>query len=119
MNIGITGSEAEDFACKYLQNQGLTLIERNFSSRRGELDLVMLETKQLVFIEVRYRKSNVYGSALESVNQKKINKLLTAAQFFLLKHTEYNQYAARFDVIGLSGSLDNPQIDWIKNAFNG
>lgn len=71
MSSVTTGSQAEQLALNYLQQQGLTLITQNYHSRRGEIDLIMLDENTLVFVEVRYRKSAAYGSALESVNSQK------------------------------------------------
>ena len=65
------GAEAEDLACAWLQARGLRLLERNYRSRRGEIDLIMQDGEQLVFVEVRYRASNRYGSAAESITSAK------------------------------------------------
>lgn len=106
------GQQAENRALDYLEKQGLTLIERNFHSRRGEIDLIMEDNNSLVFIEVRYRKSTKYGSALESVNAQKQARIIHTAEYYLQqKPSHYLAY--RFDVIGLSP--DN--INWVKDAF--
>ena len=65
---GILGNRSEKLALKYLKQKGLKLHEKNYHCRYGEIDLIMWHDDYLVFIEVRYRKNNLFGGALESVN---------------------------------------------------
>jgi putative endonuclease len=109
------GKEAEAQALAYLEQQGLKRVERNFSARRGEIDLIMGDGGTLVFIEVRYRKGSTFGSAIESVNRSKQQRLLLAAQYYLQSHPQYAASPCRFDVIGISG--EQGRIEWIKDAF--
>ncbi len=110
------GSDAETMAMAYLEKKGLALLTRNYHCRRGEIDLIMRDGNFLVFIEVRYRKNNLYGSAAESVTRQKQHRLLTTASYYL-QNEKYNaDSACRFDVISISGQ-HNLQIDWIKDAF--
>ncbi len=110
------GAIAEDMAVAYLEENNLILLTRNYHCRRGEIDLIMQDGNFLVFIEVRYRKNNHYGSAAESVTRQKQQRLLTTAEYFLQNEKQNADNACRFDVITLSGQ-QNPQIEWIKNAF--
>ncbi len=110
------GAEAELLAERYLEQHGLTLITRNYRCRRGEIDLLMQEGNFLVFIEVRYRKNNIFGSAAESVTRQKQRRLLATANYYLQNEKLYRDNSCRFDVITVSGQY-NPQIEWIKNAF--
>jgi len=110
------GEEAERLAQRYLEQRGLTLITRNYRCRRGEIDLIMQDGNFLVFIEVRYRKNAIYGSALESVTKKKQRRLLLAANYYLQNEKLNEDILCRFDVISASGQY-NPEINWIKNAF--
>ena len=107
-----TGSLAEDKACEYLQKQGLKLIEKNYHCRNGEIDLIMQDKEQIVFVEVRYRKSNSHGSALDTVNQAKINKIITTASHYLMQHQL--DKPTRFDVVGFDTTYE-PK--WISDAF--
>ncbi len=111
-----TGQQAEELACAYLQKHKLRLIARNYHCRRGEIDLIMQDGNTLVFIEVRYRKSSRFGSALESVHTHKQQKIIFTAEHYL-QHTsaQYTQY--RFDVLAISPGHTAPYIQWIKNAF--
>lgn len=113
----ISGKQAEDAACRYLQSQGLTLIERNFLCRRGEIDLIMKQADTTVFVEVRYRRNSRYGSAAESVDWRKQEKLLAAAEYYLQHHPKAAKGACRFDVVALTMQNQQQKIDWIVDAF--
>lgn len=113
---GILGSRGEKLALKFLQQNQLTLIEKNVHCRFGEIDLIMWDQSYLVFIEVRYRKSNNFGGALESIDQSKQNKLRRSAEFYLSKTNNRNT-PCRFDILCLDGKLNKPNYQWIKNAF--
>ena len=77
------GTAAEDLALRYLEAQGMTLVTRNFRCRTGELDLIMRDGEQLVFVEVRSRRYIRYGTPAESVTRTKQQRLLRAAAFYL------------------------------------
>ncbi|MBT3047001.1 MAG: YraN family protein [gamma proteobacterium symbiont of Ctena orbiculata] len=108
------GQQAEQQALDFLQRRGLKLLQRNFRCKTGEIDLVMREAETLVFVEVRYRQTNDFGRALETVTASKQRKLLaTANRYLQLKRLDS---ACRFDVIALNGSGSTP-VEWIKNAI--
>lgn len=109
------GRLAEDRALALLQQAGLKLIDRNYHSRHGEIDLIMEDGRTLVFVEVRYRSTNRYGSAQESVNRQKQSRLILTAACFL-KEKRLDR-PARFDVAALSPSPDGLSMAWIKGAF--
>nr|WP_256489352.1 YraN family protein [Pleionea sp. CnH1-48] len=108
-----TGNIYEQKALDYLLAHQLELVEKQFSSKLGELDLVMLDNDELVFVEVRYRTSSQYGSAEASVDHRKQKKLIKTAELFLKQRRWQNQYPCRFDVI----AFDQNGIQWIKHAF--
>lgn len=108
----LTGKKAEDAACSFLQRNGLSLLQRNYHCRYGEIDLIMQDSGSLVFVEVRYRSSITFGSAAESVDNNKQRKLVFTANHYLQKHPT-NQ-PTRFDVVALSPQ-QNPE--WVINAF--
>lgn len=107
------GRQAEDLAYRHLQRQGLRLISRNWRCRRGELDLVMLDGDTVVFVEVRYRRHNGWGGAIESIDWRKRQRLAIAAQLFLQSETRWASKPCRFDVV----TLGHGRSDWIRNAF--
>ena len=109
-----TGNAAEQIAQRYLERHGLVLRERNYRCRRGEIDLVMQAGNQLVFVEVRYRKSSRYGSPAESVTPTKQARIISAAKHYLQRLP--GELACRFDVVAISGNLGE-HIDWIPDAF--
>ena len=108
----LTGKRAEDLACRFLQGEGLLLIGRNYHCRFGEIDLIMQDHDDLVFIEVRYRRSARYGSGAESVDHNKQRKIIFTANHYLQAHPSHQ--ACRFDVVTLAPD-QAPQ--WIINAF--
>ncbi|AZS50558.1 YraN family protein [Entomomonas moraniae] len=112
-----SGKQAEDLALQYLQSQGLKLISRNWFSPFGEIDLIMLNKQILCFIEVRYRKSEQWGSTQETVTHTKRQKLIKTALLFLQKNARFTMSACQFDIVAITGSLDKPNINWLTNAF--
>src|SRR5688572_26363099 len=107
------GAEAEAMAAAFLERRGLTVIERNYRCRLGEIDLVARDGDTTVFVEVRQRASNAFGGAAASITSKKRMRLVRAARFYLsrLRTTP----ACRFDALLIEG--EPPHIDWIRNAF--
>ena len=121
-NISASGVKAEQIACDYLISKGLTSIERNFSTRRGEIDIIMRDGAQLVFIEVRFRQSTLFGGAEASITAKKCQKLKAAAAAYMQIHRLTNSAAARFDAIALTGDLTRRElysVNWVKNFLVG
>lgn len=116
IRTGMLGDRAEKLAHKYLRKQGLKSLTQNYHCRFGEIDLIMQDKDYLVFIEVRYRNSQQFGGALESVDRHKQAKLRRTAETYLLK-TKNHDCPCRFDILCVTGNLNNPEIDWIKNAF--
>lgn len=109
----ISGQLGEDAALHYLQQRQLTLIERNFRCKGGEIDLIMLDSDaSLVFVEVRQRADQRHGGAAASVTARKQGRLIIAAQHFLQRYRQ--PPACRFDVIAIDGDV----TEWIKNAFD-
>ncbi|GAB2878323.1 YraN family protein [Microbulbifer echini] len=112
-SAGSVGAQMEEAAAHYLQCAGLSLIERNYRSRHGEIDLIARESDTVVFVEVRFRRNNRFGGAGASVDIRKQQKLLATAQNYLQQHKL--DCPCRFDVLAIEGDAQN--IQWIKNAF--
>lgn len=112
---GKKGNEAETLAQRYLEQRGLSTVERNYRCKMGEIDIIMKDQDSLVFVEVRYRKQNAFGSAAESVTATKQKKIIRAAYHYLQAHHQQNT-ACRFDVLAISG-VQSERIEWIPNAF--
>ncbi len=111
------GEQMENIALQYLQKQGLRLLERNFQCYVGEIDLIMRDKVQVIFVEVRYRAHEMYGNALESITPAKIQKLTKTALWYLQRKKWLYTVSSRFDVVALDGSAITPKISWIKNAW--
>ncbi|MDE0762765.1 MAG: YraN family protein [Cellvibrionales bacterium] len=113
----LSGKQAEKMACNYLLKRGLTLVERNFRTRRGEIDLIMYDRQDLVFVEVKYRHSNRFGSAEEAITGAKLTRLRAAASAFLQQRQPSSQ-AFRLDALTLVPLVDSRhsyRYNWIKN----
>jgi putative endonuclease len=106
------GESAEEQAHNFLIKNGLKPVTRNFRCKQGELDLIMTDQQTLVIIEVRFRKTDKYGSAAESVTRAKQSRIIAATHVYL--SSQKTDCPIRFDVVAISG---NGNIDWIKNAF--
>jgi putative endonuclease len=117
----LSGADAEQLAQDFLQKQGLSFVAKNFRTRRGEIDLIMRDNSQLVFVEVRFRHSNSFGSAEESITQQKCQRLSAAALAYMQSHKLVDQLSARFDAVAISPAPRKPQvgyrINWIKNIL--
>jgi putative endonuclease len=111
------GKRAEAHAGKWLKKRKLKIVELNFHSRFGEIDIIALDGNTICFIEVRYRKSLSYGTPADTVTAKKQLRIIKTAQAYLQRNTTHGQRPARFDIVSLSGNLDKPDIDWYKDAF--
>lgn len=109
------GAQAELSAAQYLQRQGLTLLQRNYRCRHGEIDLILQDGSTLVFAEVRLRSRNDFGGAAASIDHAKQQKLIRSAQHYLatLPHTP----PCRFDAVLLQ-TPDGTGIEWVRNAFD-
>ena len=107
----IDGQAGEDDALEYLRQNGLTLVERNFRCKGGEIDLIMHHQAALVFVEVRKRADNRHGGAAASVTAAKQARLILAAQVYLQRYK--NPPACRFDVVAIDGDA----LSWLKNAI--
>ena len=115
------GAWAEDIACKWLVNQGLTLKQRNFYTRYGEIDLVMNDSSQLIFVEVKFRKNNDFGTAEAAITPQKCRRLAAAAKTYLIGNNYGNNQPMRFDAVTVSPPVDKHldcTINWIKNILS-
>ncbi|MFA5384483.1 MAG: YraN family protein [Eubacteriales bacterium] len=112
------GRRGEDEAVSYLRKKGYLLLQRNYRCPLGEIDIIAREGKTLVFIEVRSRSSDRFGTPQESVNRKKILKIYKVAQYYL-KAVQKEEEPVRFDVLALLFDIENQlkHLDHIKGAF--
>lgn len=112
------GAIFEERACTELRRAGLKLLERNYTTRFGELDLVMLDRDTVVFVEVRHRLSSSRGDAAASINAAKRTKLIRTAELWLADHPQHANKACRFDVVTYDGPEGHAVMRWIRPAFD-
>lgn len=111
----VKGGDAEDKAHDWCRQRGWTVLSRNYQVKVGEIDLICRDGETLVFIEVRQRSNERFGSASASVTPAKQKKLIRAAQWYLQSNPAQARSSARFDVLALD---KNNAIHWIKGAFS-
>lgn len=112
----VLGKEGERIAEQYLKRKGYKLVERNYRCAAGEVDLIVLDRRVIVFVEVKTRTGHGFGTPLEAVQPRKQRKMMRAAQFFL-SQKKLHQRDARFDVVGISWPGQEPLVEHIENAF--
>ena len=113
MNTRKIGKEKEESASRYLSNHGYEILEQNFYTRYGEIDLIGKNGSYLVFIEVKYRSSLKNGVPEAAVTPAKQRKIINAAMYYLYKKKLSTETPIRFDVL----SIYKEEYRLIKNAF--
>ena len=110
------GKKGEDTACEYLKVKGYEILERNFQTKRGEIDIIAQEADTLVFIEVKARHSRTFGLPEESVRGAKLRTIERIGQFFRQTHRDLPE-AERIDVVAIEFAGDKvDRVELIKNA---
>jgi putative endonuclease len=116
LNNRLSGAWGEELALRYLTRLGYTLVERNYRTRYGELDLVLRRQNTLVFVEVKMRRGAGFGHPLEAVTPRKQAVIRAlAARYLSEKEPEFD--TARFDVVGILVGGGSPKIVHIEDAF--
>ena len=111
------GKEGEKIAVEYLKKKGYTILEKNYTTSSGEIDIISLIDACLVFVEVKTRSGLSHGSPLAAVQVKKQQQICRVAQEYLIKSGN-TDCDARFDVIGIIvGRQSSPVIEHIADAF--
>ena len=110
------GLKAEKLAREFLVSQGLRFVQANFRLRIGEIDLIMRDQETLVFVEVKYRSSERFGTSVEQVTPRKIQKIKLVAGAYLQRYT-HDLPVVRFDVVGISPQGASYRFNWVKGAF--
>lgn len=108
-----TGFAYENKAAEYLEKKGYQIVQHNFYTRFGEIDLIARDGAYLVFVEVKYRAKSRGGHPLEAVDLKKQGRIKRAAQFYFLRHGLPEDIPCRFDVVGIL----KEDIYHVENAF--
>lgn len=108
------GDIAETKACQYLQQLGFKIIARNYQIRGGEIDIIATDRGELVFIEVKFRTSNLFGSAREAIAYHKLQSLIKSARFYVAEHYK-SDIGYRLDLLAIDQSGDSWHYELIKN----
>lgn len=108
-----SGDSAENLAAAFLERRGLTIVERNYRCRLGEIDIVARSGALLVFVEVRARRSEAFGGAAASITIAKRRRIVAAARHYLAARKA--EPACRFDVVLVRGA--EQRVEWLTDAF--
>ena len=111
----LLGREGEDLAARFLEKRGYRILDRNYSTRSGEIDLVALHEGAVVFVEVKTRTSNAFGAPELAVDPRKQRRMVKAALGYI-KYKKLHQVPCRFDVVAISSTAETT-VEHIRNAF--
>lgn len=111
------GDWGESLACAYLEKNRFFIIEKNYRIRGGEVDLIAKHKTQIHFIEVKFRRTQTYGTGLDAVDLYKQRRISRAAQFFILKHPNFAGFEKVFSVLNITESENKTHIDFFSDAF--
>lgn len=109
------GKFGEDEATKYLENQGYKILDRNFNCKRGEIDIIALDKKEIVFIEIKSRTNSQYGLPAEAVTKKKIEHIIKTAEYYLYVRNLQKE-PVRIDVIEVYVHNNQIKINHLKQV---
>lgn len=115
MDKKVIGNIGESIACKYLQNIGYIILEKNFYCKQGEIDIIAKDKNEVIFIEVKTRSNICYGRPRESVTKYKKEHILKSTKYYLYLHNLNNAFI-RFDVIEVYVSKNRYKLVHMKNV---
>lgn len=115
----LLGMLGEEIAREHLSQQGLRIIEKNYTSKLGEIDIVALDGRSIVFVEVKTRKSKRHGHPLESITPKKQKQIIKAAKCYI-KEKRLSNCSCRFDAVGIffNKHTNEPEVTYVRGAFD-
>ena len=102
------GRHGEDLARAFLERLGYSYVERNWHCRAGEIDLIMRDRDEIVFVEVKTRHGERGGRAEEAVSRSKSRKMLAAGEWYITRHPDYHDLFWRCDLVAITVSPTNP-----------
>ncbi|GAB4270494.1 MAG: YraN family protein [Candidatus Rifleibacteriota bacterium] len=112
------GRLGEEAALAFLESRGMRLFKRNYRIRSGEIDLIMWENDTLVFVEVRTKSHETFGTPAETIVRQKRRKIENTARQFLKSFRISDEIRCRFDVVGVVFEENNEcRVNYIENAF--
>ncbi len=111
------GDRGEALALRYLAKKGYTLVERNYRTRLGEIDLIVRDKGALVFVEVKLRRGTDFGDPLEAVTPRKQARIRRVAELYLAEKGAGVDEEVRFDVVGILLGVGKPKVRHVEDAF--
>lgn len=112
----ITGNLGEEAAASYIEENGFVILDKNYSIKNAEIDIIAKDKDTIAFIEVKTRKTLRKGSPAESVNYTKQKKIISAALYYI-RENNINNTRLRFDVVEVFDKNGSYELKLIKNAF--
>jgi putative endonuclease len=116
INRRVQGKVGEDLAANFLERNGFKIIKRNYRFERGEIDLIAEEGDELVFVEVKARRSSAFGAPEDAVTEEKQKQVHAVADGYLFEYDIDNR-PCRFDVVAVEFKNGNAEIRHIRDAF--
>ena len=115
----LNGKLAEDSAATFLKKQGLKIIARNYRQKVGEIDIIAVnsKSKQIIFVEVKYRKSSAFGGSYAAIGEAKLQKLYATASLWLATNTKFDSYLCRFDAVLIEGEGMDVKLSWLQGIL--
>ena len=108
---------AEEIARDFLEAKGYETLANNYTMRGAEIDLIMRQGIDFVFVEVRQRSSVAYGTPAETIDRRKVFRLRQAALYYITKHYQCDDLPMRFDVFLILGTKERYKVKHIRDAF--
>jgi putative endonuclease len=109
------GLDGENLAADYLEREGYRILHRNWRYKRLEIDIIAEKDGVLIFVEVKARKNNVYGYPEEAVNDEKMNRLMEAAEEYIIQFDIKGEI--RFDIVAITNTPKGPDVCHLMDAF--
>ena len=111
----LLGKKGEDIACEYLISKEYRILERNWTWRKLELDIIAEKDNSIIFVEIKTRRNSMFGVPEDAVTDKKIRRIINAADAYIKKNKI--DMSVRFDIISITGNGNDFQIKHIEDAF--
>ncbi|MHB1651034.1 MAG: YraN family protein [Desulfitobacteriaceae bacterium] len=113
--LGLAG---EEYAAQLLVKANLRIVERNYRCPKGEIDLIVQDGEQIIFVEVRGRSTGKRGWGEETITEWKRRRLFATAAFYLASQGYRDYPPLRFDIIALRWNQEKPEVKWLQGVFN-
>ena len=113
----VKGKEGENLATEYLMQKGYRIMQRNVTFKKNEIDIIAIDKNEIVFVEVKERATDIFGSPYEKVNKKKQELIIKVADNYIIRNNI--NLEARFDIVSIVNiDSEEPKIEHIINAFS-